>query len=205
MFMRTWHKICVKPRKYLRKQVTISKRPTSGGVPISHRFGGPIGTSSWLPTYGQYLDAFEGRMDKDIVRAIRNDRQVSGPKLMQFGQIFTDSWHKLAPVFARCDALLCPTESMSAPHVDFDEISALEIDGAGKLNAMDMTMQFNALMLPAISIPSGFSHDGFADRDANHRAKGRGRYRFGVGRHRGRHMRMVDETPTSMYCPFPQS
>jgi amidase len=110
--------------------------------------------------FGQYLDQFEDKMDKDIVAAIRNGRTVSGPELMQFGEVFTEAWKKLAPVFARCDALLCPTESIPAPPVDFDEMASISPQRDGKLTAMDMTMQFNALMLPAISVPSGFAQNG---------------------------------------------
>jgi Asp-tRNA(Asn)/Glu-tRNA(Gln) amidotransferase A subunit family amidase len=110
--------------------------------------------------FGQYIDQYEDKMDPDIVSAIQNGLNVSGAELLQFGQVFTNAWHQLAPIFDRCDALLCPTESIPAPDVSFNEIEALTVQEDGRLAAMDMTMQFNALMLPAISVPSGFSKDG---------------------------------------------
>lgn len=110
--------------------------------------------------FGQYLEQYEDQMDRDIVSAIRNGMNVSGSELMRFGEVFTDAWGKLAPIFTRCDALLCPTESIPAPEIDYDEIAALALQKDGQLAAMDMTMQFNALMLPAISVPSGFSNKG---------------------------------------------
>lgn len=44
--------------------------------------------------------------------------------------------------------------------MDYDEIAAVAALSYGRLTAMDMTMQFNAMLVPAISVPSGFSRDG---------------------------------------------
>lgn len=44
--------------------------------------------------------------------------------------------------------------------MDYDELSSLGRDEQGRLVSMDMTMQFNALKLPAISVPSGVAAGG---------------------------------------------
>lgn len=109
--------------------------------------------------FGRYLDDFEDRMHPSLVRAIRNGRNVSAVELREYEAIFTEAWRKLSPVFARCDALICPTESIPAPAVDYDEAAAMSDLVDNKLSAMDMTMQFNAMLVPAISVPSGMSRD----------------------------------------------
>lgn len=109
--------------------------------------------------FGRYLDRFEDRMHPSLVRAIRNGRTISAVELRHCEAIFTEAWRKLSPVFARCDALICPTESIPAPAVDYDEAASMSEFVDNKLSAMDMTMQFNAMLLPAISVPSGMSRD----------------------------------------------
>ena len=74
--------------------------------------------------------------------------------------MYTTAWNKLRPILDRCDALLCPTESIPAPTVDFDELGSMTDAPDGRHIGMDMTMQFNALKLPALSVPSGFSAEG---------------------------------------------
>ena len=74
--------------------------------------------------------------------------------------MFTDAWKKLVPVLERCDALICPTESIPAPSVHYDELGSLRRDDQGRLVSMDMTMQFDALKLPTASVPSGVAAGG---------------------------------------------
>ncbi|SEM32807.1 amidase [Roseovarius azorensis] len=109
--------------------------------------------------FGRYLDRFEDRIHPSLVRAIRSGRTISAVELRQYEAIFTQAWRKLSPVFARCDALICPTESIPAPPVEYDEAASMSVLVDKKLSAMDMTMQFNAMLLPAISVPSGMSRD----------------------------------------------
>ena len=110
--------------------------------------------------FGHYLDEWRDRMTPVIVEAMERGFKLSAVDLMKTEVVFTDAWKALAPILARCDALLCPTESIPAPPVDYDEFASLEETPDGKYVNMDMTMQFNALALPALSVPSGFSADG---------------------------------------------
>ena len=94
-----------------------------------------------------------------IVEAMERSARLSAVDLMKSEVVYTEAWMALVPILERCDALLCPTESIPAPAVDYDEFASIEEAPDGKYVNMDMTMQFNALMLPALSVPSGFSAD----------------------------------------------
>ena len=109
--------------------------------------------------FGHHLEAFREKMHPTVVDAIESGRKMSAIDLIRAEYAYTDAWMKLSPVLERCDALLCPTESIPAPPIDYDEQGAVSVDEEGRFVCMDMTMQFNALKLPAISVPSGFSKE----------------------------------------------
>ncbi len=109
--------------------------------------------------FGHFLDEWHDRMTPIIVEAIERGAKLSAVDLMKTELIYTQAWMALMPILKRCDALLCPTESIPAPSVDYDEFASIQDAHGGKYMNMDMTMQFNALMLPALSVPSGFSTD----------------------------------------------
>ena len=109
--------------------------------------------------FGHHLDEWRDQMTPIIVEAMERGAKLSAVDLMKTEVIYTQAWMALMPILERCDALLCPTESIPAPSVDYDEFASIEEAPGGKYVNMDMTMQFNALMLPALSVPSGFSTD----------------------------------------------
>jgi amidase len=109
--------------------------------------------------FGHHLEAFREKMHPTVVDAIESGRKMSASDLIRAEYAYTDAWMKLSPVLERCDALLCPTESIPAPPTDYDEQGAVSVDEEGRFLCMDMTMQFNALKLPAISVPTGFSKE----------------------------------------------
>ena len=78
---------------------------------------------------------------------------MSAVDLMKTETVYTEAWNRLRPILERCDALLCPTEAIPAPTVDYDELGSMGDDADGRHQSMDMTMQFNALKLPALSGP----------------------------------------------------
>lgn len=110
--------------------------------------------------YEGYLDAFGDQMHPVVVAAIEKGRKVLAVDLKRHEAIFTDGWRKLSRILEAYDALLCPTEAIPAPPVGYDEAGAVATLSGGKLVAMDMTMQFNAMLVPAISVPSGLSSGG---------------------------------------------
>ena len=110
--------------------------------------------------FGQHLERWRDKMHPSVVTAIEEARTMSAVELMKTETVYTEAWNALRPILDRCDALLCPTESFPAPTVDFDELGSTTDDADGRHLGMDMTMQFNALKLPALSVPSGFSSQG---------------------------------------------
>ncbi len=110
--------------------------------------------------FGQHLEQWRDQMHPNVVTAMEEGRDLSAIDLMKTETVYTDAWERLRPILERCDALICPTESIPAPPVDYDELGSLAVDDQGRSLSMDMTMQFNALKLPALSVPSGFSTEG---------------------------------------------
>ena len=110
--------------------------------------------------FGQHLEQWRDHMHPTLVTAMEEGLRLSAIDLMKTETVYTDAWNQLSPILERNDALLCPTESIPAPPVDYDELGAIAEDEQGRFLSMDMTMQFNALKLPAMSVPSGFSADG---------------------------------------------
>lgn len=110
--------------------------------------------------FGQHLEQWRDQMHPTLVTAMEEGLAMSAVDLMKAETAYTEAWEKLRPILERCDALLCPTESIPAPAVDYDELGANAVDEQGRFLSMDMTMQFNALKLPALSVPSGVSKDG---------------------------------------------
>jgi len=64
--------------------------------------------------FGQHLEQFEPEMHPTVVQAIKRGKAISAVEFRNFEVIFTRAWHKLSPILTRCDALICPTESILA-------------------------------------------------------------------------------------------
>ena len=109
--------------------------------------------------FGQHLAQWRDQMHPTLVTAMEEGLAMSAVDLMKTEIAYTEAWEKLRPILERFDVLLCPTESIPAPSVDYDELGSIAVDEHGKFLSMDMTMQFNALKLPALSVPSGLSKD----------------------------------------------
>jgi Asp-tRNA(Asn)/Glu-tRNA(Gln) amidotransferase A subunit family amidase len=110
--------------------------------------------------FGQHLEAFRERMHPEVVHAIEAGRALSALDLKRTEIAYTEAWEQLRPILADHQALVCPTESITAPEVGRTERDFDREDESGRYLGMDMTMHANALRLPAISVPSGFSSDG---------------------------------------------
>lgn len=110
--------------------------------------------------FGERLEAWRERMDPAVVAAIEAGRRLSAVELKRVEVVYTHAWRALRPILAEHDALICPTESIPAPSVDKRDADFGGEDAEGRWLGMDMTEHFNALRLPAISVPSGFASDG---------------------------------------------
>lgn len=110
--------------------------------------------------FGHYLEEWREKMHPDLVPLLEQGLRLGAVAYKKSEIVYTEAWKKLSPVLQRCDALICPTEAIPAPEVSRAEHEFEHVDAEGRLHGLDMTMQFNALKLPAISLPSGFSREG---------------------------------------------
>jgi Asp-tRNA(Asn)/Glu-tRNA(Gln) amidotransferase A subunit family amidase len=99
-------------------------------------------------------------MHPELVKLLEEGLALSAVDYKKSEIEYSKAWAKLRPVLERCQALICPTEALPAPEVTRAESEFDGFDEKGRLLGLDMTMQFNALKLPAISVPTGFSKDG---------------------------------------------
>ncbi|MEE9300832.1 MAG: amidase [Alphaproteobacteria bacterium] len=109
---------------------------------------------------GHYLDQWRAKMHPELVTLIEEGLALSAVDYKKSEIVYSEAWAKLRPVLKRADALICPTEALPAPPVTAKESEFDGFDDQGRLLGLDLTMQFNALKLPAISVPTGFSKDG---------------------------------------------
>jgi len=109
-------------------------------------------------SFGKHLAQFRDAMDPLVVRLIDEGRQLSAERVMEIGIIRTQAWQAVAPIFARYDALLCPTTTVTAPAVGLDEVACDWVDAQGLSHTLDMTIPFNIISrCPALQLPSGMA------------------------------------------------
>ena len=109
---------------------------------------------------GDRLGQFRERMEPDLVASVERGRNVSGVDLKRTELVRTRLAETVAPVFARYDALVCPTSAKPAIAVGERESKFGHDDTNGRFCHYEMTFPFNLLTLPAISVPSGFADNG---------------------------------------------
>jgi Asp-tRNA(Asn)/Glu-tRNA(Gln) amidotransferase A subunit family amidase len=109
-------------------------------------------------SFGKHLARYRDAMDPLVVRLIDEGRRLSAERVMQIGIIRTQAWQAVAPLFARYDALLCPTTTVIAPAVGLDEVACDWVDAQGLSHTLDMTIPFNIISrCPALQVPSGMA------------------------------------------------
>jgi len=111
--------------------------------------------------FEQHLDSRRDDLDPTIAAMFDNARKVDALTLKRLDFVRTKQWFALCDVFERYDALICPTNPVTAPSaVDTDAMHGGET-ADGKLRATDMTAVFNNIaQCPALSVPSGWSKAG---------------------------------------------
>ncbi len=111
--------------------------------------------------FGHHLGEWRHRMDPNVVALMDAGFKVSAVDYKKTEIVRTEQWRKLARVFERFDALLCPTMARPAPEVTKSDADFGHLNAAGKVVALDMTEVFNNVpQCPAISVPAGFTHGG---------------------------------------------
>lgn len=121
---------------------------------------------AWMDWWGVYLAAgfghvlpeYRARMDPDLVALMEAGLAMGAVAFKRIEAVRTRAWALLAQVFARHDALICPTMTQVAAPFDSDESQFMRRDADGRLMAFDMTSPFNMVaQCPALSVPCGFS------------------------------------------------
>jgi Asp-tRNA(Asn)/Glu-tRNA(Gln) amidotransferase A subunit family amidase len=124
---------------------------------------------AWVAHWGVYLAAlfgdklgeFREQMDPRVVRLMEDGLAMGAVDFKRLELVRTEAWKRLARVFERHDALLCPTMSQVARPVDEDEFAWYAEYPDGLYRGLDMTSMFNYLsQCPALSVPAGWNAEG---------------------------------------------
>jgi amidase/aspartyl-tRNA(Asn)/glutamyl-tRNA(Gln) amidotransferase subunit A len=108
--------------------------------------------------FGDRLQAFRDRMDPPVVRLIEAGRAMGATEYKRIEILRSALWRDLASVFAKYDALLCPTCAVTAPSADLSDDDFGQDLPDGRYRGMDMTAPFNLVSAcPAISVPAGLA------------------------------------------------
>jgi len=111
--------------------------------------------------FEQHLDSRRDDLDPTIAAMFDNARKVDALTLKRLDFVRTKQWFALCDVFERYDALICPTNPVTAPPADDTDADHYGETADGKLRATDMTAVFNNIaQCPALSVPSGWSKAG---------------------------------------------
>ncbi|HUE46627.1 MAG TPA: amidase [Aestuariivirgaceae bacterium] len=109
--------------------------------------------------FGDCLERYRDEMDPAVVKLIERGMKMDAVAFKRLEAVRTRQWQALAPILARCDALVCPTMTRGAPETESEETE--HVDAQGRLHGLDMTSPFNNVsQCPVLSVPSGFTGDG---------------------------------------------
>jgi Asp-tRNA(Asn)/Glu-tRNA(Gln) amidotransferase A subunit family amidase len=123
----------------------------------------------WFAHWGVYLAAIFGHtlaehravLDPGVVALMDAGLAMSAVDFKRLEFARTAFWQRLAPVFERYDALLCPTMAQTARPVEEDDSLWNGEDDDGRFLGLDMTTQFNWVSpCPALSVPAGWTRAG---------------------------------------------
>lgn len=111
--------------------------------------------SAW---FGERLKRFRDRMDPAVVALIERGFALSATEYKRTELVRTAMWHDLHKLFARCDALLCPTCAAPAPAAKLTDDAFGHDLPDGRFCSLDMTAPFNLVSAcPALSLPVGLA------------------------------------------------
>jgi len=112
-------------------------------------------------SFGHLLPKHRGHMDTHVVELMEMGFGTSAVEFKRLEEIRTRQWHRLAAVFRRHDALICPTMTRSAPSADLWDGDFDQTDPEGRYDGLDMTCPFNFVpQCPVLSVPAGTGLDG---------------------------------------------
>ena len=110
---------------------------------------------------GDVVRRHPDRVTPRVAAMVESGAGYSGTDVKRFELARTKTWQALAPVLARHDALLCPTQGGPAPLNSQSEADFDWVDDEGRYHGHFMSQFFNFTShVPAFSVPSGFTGDG---------------------------------------------
>ena len=111
--------------------------------------------------HGHLLDEWRDKMWPRTVQSIEAGRQVSAIDYKRTEFVMTELWTRLRPIFARFDALICPTGAVPPPAIPASEQDFNYEDADGRYHGLELTEPFTLVgKCPALSVPSGFTSNG---------------------------------------------
>lgn len=111
--------------------------------------------------FGHHLDEWRERMDPQVVDQIEAGLSVSAVDYRRLEFVRTRAWNDLRQLFARFDALLCPTVSTPPMAAEAVDAEFFDFDESGRFHGLELTGPFNLVSpCPALSVPSGFTRGG---------------------------------------------
>lgn len=106
--------------------------------------------------FGEHLEVHRAQIDPELVMLIEAGLTTKAIDIERGAISRTRQWHDMVRLFARYDALICPTTARTAPEVEAKDTDFAEIAPNGRMNGMDMTAVFNNVgVCPAIAVPNG--------------------------------------------------
>lgn len=123
----------------------------------------------WFQYWGVYLAAcfadklgeYREAMDPEVVKLLDAGLALDAVTFKRIEFVRTEQWRKLARVFEKYDALLCPTMAQPAQPAEMNDSDYDWVDDQGRYHALDMTCVFNNVgQCPALSVPAGFTSGG---------------------------------------------
>lgn len=123
----------------------------------------------WVRHWHVYLAAFFGAdldrigtlADPRLAAVVAKGRVHDAVSLRQTDFLRKRQWDVLARLFETHDILLSPTMTRPAVGVEEDDATYHALTADGRKRGLDMTSVFNWVpWCPAISVPTGLSHDG---------------------------------------------
>lgn len=123
----------------------------------------------WFQYWGVYLAScfaekladYREAMDPEVVDLLDSGLALDAVTFKRIEFVRTEQWRKLARVFERYDALLCPTMAQPTQPAENNDSDYDWVDEEGRYHALDMTCAFNNVgHCPALSVPAGFTSGG---------------------------------------------
>ncbi|MEP2630029.1 MAG: amidase [Hyphomicrobiales bacterium] len=105
--------------------------------------------------FGHLLETSRDIMDPELVHVLDAGMKAKAIDIERGALTRTLQWRKMAQLFEKYDALVCPTTAQVAPLAKQKDSDFESLGDDGRLNGLDMTAIFNNVgVCPAIAVPN---------------------------------------------------